>query len=191
MVGTPEDVREPDEIQLRIESVSKRFGGVQAVAGVSLEVRRGEMLSVIGPNGAGKSTFFNLITGAFRPDSGRILLDDVDMVGRSPPDIVRHGIGRAFQVASIFSSLTVEETMLAAVCADQRRAEVLHRRFPLGETRERADYTMEMLGLADKLAASPFRRDAYLPALSAASQAFQAQSFISSGSSRAPSGTVQ
>jgi branched-chain amino acid transport system ATP-binding protein len=72
------------------------------------------------------------------------------MVGRSPPEIVRHGIGRAFQVASIFPTLTVNETMLAAVCADQRRAEVLHRRFPLAETRDRAEYTMEMLGLIDK-----------------------------------------
>jgi branched-chain amino acid transport system ATP-binding protein len=63
---------------------------------------------------------------------------------------VRHGIGRAFQVASIFPSLTVHETMLAAVCADQRRAGALHRRFPLAETRERAEHAMEVLDLASK-----------------------------------------
>jgi ABC-type uncharacterized transport system ATPase subunit len=63
---------------------------------------------------------------------------------------VRHGIGRAFQVASIFPSLTVHETMLAAVGADQRRASVLHRRFPLAETRDRAEHAMELLGLAGK-----------------------------------------
>ena len=73
-----------------------------------------------------------------------------DIAGRTPPDIVRHGIGRAFQVASIFPSLTVHETMLAAVCADQRRASVLHWRFPLAETRDRAERAMELLGLASK-----------------------------------------
>ncbi|WGR93152.1 ABC transporter ATP-binding protein [Bradyrhizobium sp. ISRA435] len=105
---------------------------------------------MIGPNGAGKSTFFNLITGALRPDAGQILLNGVDMAGKAPPEIVRHGIGRAFQVASIFPSLTVEETMLAAVCADQRRAGVMHRRFPLAETRDRAEHAMELLGLVNK-----------------------------------------
>jgi len=123
---------------LEIRSLSKSFGGVKATDNVSLDFADGSLTAVIGPNGAGKSTFFNLITGALRPDSGQILLNGVDMAGRSPPEIVRHGIGRAFQVASIFPSLTVHETMLAAVCADQRRAGVLHRRFPLAETRDRA-----------------------------------------------------
>lgn len=135
---------------LEVQRISKSFGGVKATDDVSFDFADGTLTAVIGPNGAGKSTFFNLITGAFRPDTGRILLNGVDMVGRSPPEIVRHGIGRAFQVASIFPTLTVNETMLAAVCADQRRAEVLHRRFPLAETRDRAEYTMEMLGLIDK-----------------------------------------
>jgi len=135
---------------LEIRGLSKSFGGVKATDNVSLDFADGSLTSVIGPNGAGKSTFFNLITGALKPDSGQILLDGVDMAGRSPPDIVRHGIGRAFQVASIFPSLTVHETMLAAVGADQRSAGVLHRRFPLAETRDRAEQAMELLGLAGK-----------------------------------------
>lgn len=135
---------------LEIRGLSKSFGGVKATDNVSLDFADGSLTAVIGPNGAGKSTFFNLITGALRPDSGQILLNGVDMAGQSPPDIVRHGIGRAFQVASIFRSLTVHETMLAAVCADQRRASVLHRRFPLAETRDRAEQAMELLGLAAK-----------------------------------------
>lgn len=135
---------------LEVQRLSKSFGGVKAADDISLSFADGSLTAVIGPNGAGKSTFFNLITGALRPDSGNILLNGVDMAGRSPPDIVRHGIGRAFQVASIFPSLTVHETMLAAVCADQRHASVLHRRFPLAETRERAEHSMELLGLADK-----------------------------------------
>jgi branched-chain amino acid transport system ATP-binding protein len=135
---------------LAIRHLTKSFGGLKATDDVSLQFPGGSLTAVIGPNGAGKSTFFNLITGALTPDGGEILLDGVDLAGRSPPDIMRHGIGRAFQVASIFPSLTVEETMLAAVCADQRRDGILHRRFPLAETRDRAEHAMEMLGLANK-----------------------------------------
>jgi branched-chain amino acid transport system ATP-binding protein len=133
---------------LEIRALSKSFGGVKATDNVSLDFADGSLTAVIGPNGAGKSTFFNLITGALRPDAGQILLNGIDLAGKAPPEIVRHGIGRAFQVASIFPSLTVEETMLAAVCADQRRAGVMHRRFPLAETRDRAEHAMELLGLA-------------------------------------------
>ncbi len=135
---------------LSVRRLSKSFGGVKATDDVSLDFADGSLTAVIGPNGAGKSTFFNLITGALTPDSGQILLGDVDLAGRSPPEIVRHGVGRAFQIASIFPSLTVGETMRAAVTADMRRASVLHRRFPLAETRDRTEYAMELLGLATK-----------------------------------------
>lgn len=135
---------------LEVQNLCKSFGGVKAADDITLNFADGSLTAVIGPNGAGKSTFFNLITGALKPDSGRILIDRVDMAGRSPPEIARHGIGRAFQVASIFPSLTVHETMLAAVGADQRRAGILHRRFPLPETRDRAEYAMELLGLSNK-----------------------------------------
>src|SRR5688572_11275613 len=135
---------------LEIRGLSKSFGGVKATDNVTLDFADGSLTAVIGPNGAGKSTFFNLITGALKPDTGQILLDGADLAGKTPPEIVRQGIGRAFQVASIFPSLTVQETMLAAVCADQRRAGVLHRRFPLPETRDRAEQAMELLGLTNK-----------------------------------------
>ncbi|MHC2281642.1 ABC-type branched-subunit amino acid transport system ATPase component [Bradyrhizobium diazoefficiens] len=135
---------------LEIRNLAKSFGGVKATNDVTLDFPDGSLTAVIGPNGAGKSTFFNLITGALRPDSGEVLLDGVDLAGRSPPEIVRHGIGRAFQVASIFKSLTVQETMLAAVSADQRTSAVLHKRFPLPETRDRAEHVMELLGLSGK-----------------------------------------
>src|ERR1700694_401625 len=125
---------------LDVRHLSKSFGGVKAADDISLSFAQGSLTAVIGPNGAGKSTFFNLMTGALKPDSGRILLNGVDLAGRSPPNIVRHGIGRSFQVASIFPSLTVHETMLAAVGADQRLASILHRRFPLAETRDRVEH---------------------------------------------------
>ena len=135
---------------LSIQHLTKSFGGLKATDDVSLDFPGGSLTAVIGPNGAGKSTFFNLISGALTPDGGKILLDGADLAGRSPPEIMRRGIGRAFQVASIFPTLTVQETMLAAVCADQRRNSILHRRFPLVETRDRAEHAMEMLGLASK-----------------------------------------
>jgi branched-chain amino acid transport system ATP-binding protein len=135
---------------LEVQRISKAFGGVKATDDVSLSFPTGSLTAIIGPNGAGKSTFFNLISGALRPDTGRILLDGSDMVGLSRGEIVRHGIGRAFQVANIFPSLTVEQTLLGAVTADQGRSGLLGRRFPLPETRERAEAVMAMLGLADQ-----------------------------------------
>ena len=71
---------------LEIRGLSKSFGGVKATDNVSLDFADGSLTAVIGPNGAGKSTFFNLITGALRPESGQIRLNGVDMAGRSPPD---------------------------------------------------------------------------------------------------------
>jgi len=135
---------------LAVENLIKSFGGVRATDDVSLTFPTGSLTAIIGPNGAGKSTFFNLISGALRPDSGRIVLDDTDIVGLSRAEIVRRGIGRAFQVASIFPTLTVEETMLAAVAADQGHSASMGRRFPQAGTRERAEAAMAMLGLADK-----------------------------------------
>ena len=135
---------------LELQLLSKSFGGVRATNDVSLTFADGSLSAIIGPNGAGKSTLFNLLGGALRPDSGRILLDGEDLVGLSRGAIVRRGIGRAFQVASIFPSLTVEETMVAAVAVDRRRHMLLHRRFPLAETREKAEGVLDMLGLADQ-----------------------------------------
>jgi branched-chain amino acid transport system ATP-binding protein len=88
-------------------STTKVFGGLLAVSDVSIDVAPRSIVSIIGPNGAGKTTFFNLITGAFKPDSGTILLGDENIAGLSAPQIVRRGMGRAFQIASIFPSLTV------------------------------------------------------------------------------------
>ncbi len=135
---------------LKIENLSKSFGGLMAANHVSLDFQAGTLNAVIGPNGAGKTTLFNLITGALRPDTGRILLDGEDIVGLNRAEIVRRGIGRAFQVASIFPSLTVEESLRCAVMVHRRRHGVLARRFPPPETGRQAEEVMAMLGLADK-----------------------------------------
>jgi branched-chain amino acid transport system ATP-binding protein len=135
---------------LAVEGLSKSFGGVAAIQDVSLQFAPGSLTAIIGPNGAGKTTFFNLISGAIRPDRGRVTLFGEDIVGLPPTQIVRRGVARAFQVASIFPSLTVEAILTAAVQAHMRHAERILRRFPLPECRDRAFEAMEMLGLSDK-----------------------------------------
>jgi branched-chain amino acid transport system ATP-binding protein len=135
---------------LRVENLSKSFGGVVATNDVSIDFPKESLSAVIGPNGAGKTTFFNLISGALAPSSGRILLDGEDIVGKSSSDIVRLGIGRAFQVAKLFKTLTVEESLRAALMSPLGKSLQLHGRFPLAATRDRAHEVMEQLGLQGK-----------------------------------------
>src|SRR5882757_8969734 len=103
--------REGDN-QLVVESVSKRFGGVTAVQDVSLDVPRGSILSIIGPNGAGKTSLLNMISGFYKPDSGRILLESRDITQKKPSDIASLGIARTFQNIALFSGLTVLDNLM-------------------------------------------------------------------------------
>ena len=97
---------------LEVQSVTKRFGGLVAVNQVSLEVNEGEIFSVIGPNGAGKTTFFNLLTGIYAPDEGRILFLGQDITGTTPDKAAKLGIGRTFQNIRLFGAMTVLENIL-------------------------------------------------------------------------------
>ncbi len=103
-----------DKSPLVLESVVKRFGGVTAVNGVSLVVAPGEVVGVIGPNGSGKSTLFSLAAGGQPADEGRIWLDGVDVTGQPTWRIARSGIGRTFQIPSLFDNMSVRENLLAA-----------------------------------------------------------------------------
>src|SRR5258708_3031840 len=98
--------------QLLVEGASNRFGGVTAVQDVSLDVPRGSILSIIGPNGAGKTSLLNMISGFYKPDSGRILLEDRDITQRKPSDIAALGIARTFQNIALFSGLTVLDNLM-------------------------------------------------------------------------------
>jgi branched-chain amino acid transport system ATP-binding protein len=98
--------------QLEIRSVSRSFGGVQAVKQVSAEARRGEILSIIGPNGAGKTTLLNCISGVFRPNEGQILLDGHNIALLSPPRIAALGIARTFQNIALFRGMTVVDNLM-------------------------------------------------------------------------------
>jgi len=102
---------------LRIEHLSRNFGGLRAVEDVSLEVKEGDRHAIIGPNGAGKSTLFNLITGQLKPSSGKVILDGRDITGKPPHVIARTGIGRAFQITTIFPKLTVRQNLQYAMLA--------------------------------------------------------------------------
>jgi branched-chain amino acid transport system ATP-binding protein len=98
---------------LETKGLKKAFGGVTAVRDVDLEVAGNEIHSVIGPNGAGKTTLFNLISGFYRCDEGRVVFKGKDITGLPPEKIVRLGMGRSFQVTSIFPKLTVFENIQA------------------------------------------------------------------------------
>src|SRR3979411_1151085 len=98
--------------QLVVEGVSEKFGGVTAVQDVSLEVPRGAILSIIGPNGAGKTSLLNMISGFYKPDSGRIMLEGRDITQKKPSDIAALGIARTFQNIALFSGLTVLDNLM-------------------------------------------------------------------------------
>ena len=100
------------DIQLHVENVSKRFGGVTAVAGVTVEIPRGGILSIIGPNGAGKTSLLNMISGFYKPDTGRILLEGRDITRERPSEIAALGIARTFQNIALFSGLTVLDNLM-------------------------------------------------------------------------------
>ncbi|MEE8171531.1 MAG: ATP-binding cassette domain-containing protein, partial [Alphaproteobacteria bacterium] len=91
---------------IRVENVHKRFGGLRAVDGASLEIAAGSITGLIGPNGAGKTTLFNVIAGAFRPTSGRVFLNDKDITGLKPHELFDRGVLRTFQIAHEFTTLT-------------------------------------------------------------------------------------
>jgi branched-chain amino acid transport system ATP-binding protein len=96
-----------EEIQLMVDDLRIAFGGVQALAGVSLDVRRGEIFSLIGPNGAGKTVLLNCINGLYRPDRGRIVYDGQDITPLRPSQRAGLGIARSFQKIELFSGMTV------------------------------------------------------------------------------------
>src|SRR5882672_12077246 len=98
--------------QLVIEGVSKRFGGVVAVQDVSLEVPRGSIVSIIGPNGAGKTSLLNMISGFYKPDTGRIVLENRDITRRPPSSIAALGVARTFQNIALFGGLTVLDNLM-------------------------------------------------------------------------------
>jgi branched-chain amino acid transport system ATP-binding protein len=136
--------------RLRLDRVTKTFGGVHALTDLSLEVGPGQIVGVIGPNGAGKTTTFNVITGAYRATSGTVLLDGQVITGMPSHRIARAGILRTFQNIRLFSDMTVWEHLLVA---QPHTGSVVRRllptRFSSHHVIERANEVLEFFGLGD------------------------------------------
>ena len=132
---------------LQVKGLRKAFGGVQAVDGVDFALAPGEMLALIGPNGAGKSTTFNMVGGQLRPDAGTIELAGVDIAGLPPRAIWQQGVGRTFQIAETFASLTVVENVQMALLSADRR---LFSFWPRAQNHRRADALalLDQVGMA-------------------------------------------
>ena len=136
---------------LEVRNVTKSFGSLVAVSGVSLNVAPGELRAVIGPNGAGKTTFFNLISGFFPPNSGEIVFDSKDITAVSASARVRIGMARTFQITEIFPEVTVLENIRVAaeVAAGYRLRPWIARRNVI-EIRRQVDEILELAGLSGK-----------------------------------------
>jgi branched-chain amino acid transport system ATP-binding protein len=126
---------------LEVRGLSKRFGGLQAVNGLSLDVATGEVLGLIGPNGAGKTTAFNLLSGFIRPDAGEIRLNGRGIVGEKPHAICREGLARTFQIARPFPHLSA---------LDNVRVGALARHPRIGDAQDRARAVLEQVGLGPR-----------------------------------------
>jgi branched-chain amino acid transport system ATP-binding protein len=125
---------------LSVEDVTRRFGGIVALDGVSLVADEGTITGLIGPNGAGKTTLFNVITRLYKPDGGRVVFSGHDLLRTPPYRIVRKGVARTFQNVVLFPTMTVTENVLVGAHTQMR---------PFGERRARkqALETLDYLGL--------------------------------------------
>ena len=124
---------------LELDRVTKRFGGLTAVSSASFTVRAGEILGIIGPNGAGKTTLFNVISGYYRPESGRVLFAGQDVTGQPPHAICRLGLTRTFQLVKPFGNLSVIDNVMIGA---------LTRLPTVSSARMEAERVVEMCGLA-------------------------------------------
>ncbi len=140
---------------LTVSGLSKAYGAIQAVGGVSFEVVPGEIFGVIGPNGSGKTTMFNSVLGQIKPDSGTIVLNGRDVTHARPLELNRRGVGRTFQTLQVFGRMTVRDNLLVA--AQEHRGSMLGRMFAPGDSGlgPKADALIDQFRIrhvADKLA---------------------------------------
>ena len=126
---------------LEVADVRKRFGGLQAVSGVSLDVAPGEIVGLIGPNGAGKTTLFHLISGFLAPDAGDVRFDGASTRGLRPHEVCRRGLARTFQIVKPFPGLTVLENVRVGALARTR---------PFGAATRKAREVLALVGLEDR-----------------------------------------
>jgi branched-chain amino acid transport system ATP-binding protein len=134
---------------LSVRNLSKAYGGIQAVRGVSFDVAPGEMVAIIGPNGAGKTTCFNMLNGQLVPDSGEIRLGAASLVGLPPHRVWRLGVGRTFQVTATFGSMSVRENVQTALLSHHRRNYAMWSQAGTFH-REEAEALLERVGMREQ-----------------------------------------
>ena len=141
---------------LKVENLSKEFGGLRAVNEVSMEIREKELVGLIGPNGAGKTTFFNLVTGVYEPTEGKVVFDGKEIQGKKPYVITQGGMARTFQNIRLFSEVSVLDNIRTA-CSFRVKYSVAESIFRFGrymaEEKAIVDESIQLLeifGLAHK-----------------------------------------
>jgi branched-chain amino acid transport system ATP-binding protein len=140
---------------LTIENIGISFGGVHALFGVSLDIRRGEIFAVIGPNGAGKTTLFNIISGLYPPEQGRVLLEGRDITGLPPHILARLGLSRTFQNLQVFFRMSAVENVMVGRHMHEQRNVLAHMlalpsvRRQNRRTRKDAEELLALVGLTD------------------------------------------
>ncbi len=132
---------------LTVEGLTKSYGGVHAVRGVSFSLAAGEILALIGPNGAGKSTCFDMLNGQNVPDSGKIILLGRETTGQKPRAIWRLGVGRTFQITATFSTMTVRENVQVPLVSYNSELFNMWRSAP-GFARNEADRLLDLVGMS-------------------------------------------
>ena len=133
---------------LEVEHVSKRFGEFTALNDVSASFEAGKLTAIIGPNGAGKSTFFNVVSGAFAPTTGRVRFEGRDITGLAQHEFARIGIAKSFQITNVFKQLSAHENVRVAAQMRTTRFELMRRRSTLQAPIDRADALLDRVGLA-------------------------------------------
>jgi branched-chain amino acid transport system ATP-binding protein len=128
---------------LQLQDVSKRFGGLQALAHATFDLPEGQILGLIGPNGAGKTTLFNCINGIYSPEEGQILFQGKDITGLKPYHVARLGLARTHQIVQPLEELTVLENVMAGSCFG-------HEQRSLAEAEGIADEVLAFVGLAER-----------------------------------------
>jgi branched-chain amino acid transport system ATP-binding protein len=138
---------------LEVQRLRKEFGGLVAVEDVDFAIEKGSIASLIGPNGAGKTTFFNMLTGVYKPTSGRVIFDGEDITGKPPHAVTERGVGRTFQNIRLFQNMTALENVLVGMHA-RLSGNVFtailrtpHVRHEEADARERADELLRYSGL--------------------------------------------
>lgn len=141
----------PAETLLKVDGLTKSFGGVMAISSVEFDLHRGDFLGIIGPNGAGKTTLVNLITGFVRPDRGKVTFKDKNITRRQPYDIANLGVARTFQMVRLFYNLPAYKNLIIPLCSERVK------RLRGGRFGERDDVAIDLL---DDMG---FERDSNVP----------------------------